>query len=331
MEKSSCISKYRTELMGISAIGVLLVHIPETSLCPWWLQRMLSWCGMAVYIFMFLSGVGLYYSMSAKAETRSLADYYRRRLERVILPYLLMAGIWYGIAYLLLERNPWRFLYEISTISFWLEHSSPWFIATLIPIYLLYPFYYRWMEKGNSGLKTLLLCFCVMMIVYTICRLSEDLFNHLDLAVNSLWVFMLGSYYGKRVKQGSNLLVLTALFIVTLLFSKLVPVPEIALFGKVILYPAEGLFIMVVSALLLECLHWENLCRILRWFGIHSLELYLTTQFLTKATEYFGMWDSKTEVQQYALYGMIVILGLILSALFLPLEKRLAKVVLNRG
>lgn len=331
MEKQSCLSKYRTELMGISAIGVMLVHIPETELCPWWLQRVLSWCGMGVYIFMFLSGAGLYYSMSARGKNGSLTDFYRRRLERVILPYLLMAGIWYGITCLLVERNLWRFLYELSTISFWTEHSSPWFIATLIPIYLLYPFYYRWIEKGNSGLKTLLLSACVMVLVYTVFCLSEDLFNHLDQVLNSLWVFMLGSYYGKKVKQGSNLPELMVLFVAALLLTKLVPVPSVARFGQVILYATEGLFVMVVLALVMGCLHWERLWRILRWFGMHSLELYLTNQFLIKATWYFGMRDSKTGVQLYAMYAIIVFLGLLLSALLLPLEKRFAKILLNRG
>ena len=60
---------------------------------------------------------------------------------RLIAPYCMIAGTWYGLLDLLIERNPALFLYDISTLSFWLEHKGAWYVAMLIPVYLLFPYF----------------------------------------------------------------------------------------------------------------------------------------------------------------------------------------------
>lgn len=333
MGKQSYLSKYRTELMGISALGVLMTHAPYMDPCPGWLQRVFSYGGAAVYIFMFLSGIGLYFSVSSQDDSSfSLTDFYRRRLTRVMLPYLLIGGIWYGITCLLLERNFWMFLYELSTISFWIEHGSAWFVAALLPIYLVYPFYFRWIESGRRGCRTVAVLVCVLAGTSAIYMLApEELYDNLSLVLNSLWVFVIGHYYGKKVKAGSNLAEFLVYFVIFFLTVKLVPALEICLPSQLMLYAAEGLLVMVVAALVLGYLQCGILDRVLRWFGKRSLELYLTNLFLIRAESYFGFADQVAGVRAYVQYGIILLLGIALSAVFHPLNNRISKVVLNRS
>ena len=61
--RKSNISEYRIELMGIGALGVLLTHSSRIIDWPSSIQHFVSYGGLGVYFFTFLSGVGLYYSL----------------------------------------------------------------------------------------------------------------------------------------------------------------------------------------------------------------------------------------------------------------------------
>lgn len=58
------ISKNRNMLFGIGAIGVLLVHSNQYVKWPSVIGKLFGLGGVGVYIFAFLSGMGLFVSMS---------------------------------------------------------------------------------------------------------------------------------------------------------------------------------------------------------------------------------------------------------------------------
>ena len=59
------ISKYRAELMGVSTLLILLCHAAGNDvLMPKWLMYVVAQGQLGVDIFLFLSGMGLYYSLS---------------------------------------------------------------------------------------------------------------------------------------------------------------------------------------------------------------------------------------------------------------------------
>ena len=60
------INKYRVELMGMGAIGVLMVHSTGVILLPNILNKIFVYGGIGVYIFIFLSGIGLYNSLKSR-------------------------------------------------------------------------------------------------------------------------------------------------------------------------------------------------------------------------------------------------------------------------
>lgn len=59
------ISKYRAELMGVSTLLILICHAAGNDvLMPKWLMYVVAQAQLGVDIFLFLSGMGLYYSLS---------------------------------------------------------------------------------------------------------------------------------------------------------------------------------------------------------------------------------------------------------------------------
>ena len=155
MKSENNLLEYRSEIMGLAVLGILAVHSISVIHYPKELEKLFSMGGMGVSIFAFLSGMGLYYSMESRPGI-SRRDFYKRRFIRVFLPYLLIAGSWYFIRDILVEGSILSFCYELSTLSFWLEHHGAWYVAMLIPVYLVFPIYYDYVEKScikNSIVK----------------------------------------------------------------------------------------------------------------------------------------------------------------------------------
>ena len=64
--KLNDISKFRTELMGISAIMILICHTPINGIkMPKLLEYILVQGQIGVDIFLLLSGMGLWYSLNS--------------------------------------------------------------------------------------------------------------------------------------------------------------------------------------------------------------------------------------------------------------------------
>lgn len=69
MTNKRIISKYRTELMGLSAIMILVVHSVGFVEWPAIINKVFSYGGVGVYSFVYLSALGLSYSMRMNKST----------------------------------------------------------------------------------------------------------------------------------------------------------------------------------------------------------------------------------------------------------------------
>ena len=92
------VSKYKKELMGIATIWIFLLHKWERIFGNIRIIGPIEWytvnygaCG--VDIFMFLSGIGLVFSI-AKAKT--IKEFYYRRIKRIFVPYIIDAIMFFG-------------------------------------------------------------------------------------------------------------------------------------------------------------------------------------------------------------------------------------------
>ena len=289
------------------------------------IRKLFAFGGVAVYVFVFLSGIGLYYSMSGKTGNNVLR-FYQRRLSRLLMPYLLIAGSFYVAELLLLDWKPLEFFFRLSTLQFWFQKKGVWFVSMLIPLYIVYPFYYRWVESGRRLAKTAVTVLLVIVAVsYVQYTCSPDVYNRLMQVWNSYIVFVVGHYMGEYVKEGK--VFPTVLTAVTFLFYPIrafIPIiKEIAFFGN-LGYGLMGIALSVIGAKCLDILRWEQGNRILRFLGKISLESYLTNHFLiTLFVVYLGIKEAPLfSVKPYCTveYLMIVILGLAGGYLFARLE-----------
>ena len=316
------ISKNRNMLFGIGALGVLLVHSNQYVEWPSMIRKLFSFGGIGVYIFAFLSGMGLFVSMSHNFAGGGIRQFYKKRFLRVGVTYLLIAGVWYATKYLLLQFSPVEFLYELSTLSYWMEHKGAWYVAMLIPLYLVYPIYYKWVIAGRIARRTVMTMCVLLAVSFGLFAMNEPLYSHLVQVLNSLLIFAGGSYVGFLLcGESCNKKLSYGWLFVTLLFypiRAMIPgVNQIRYLGNLssaMLGVAVCLVVSIIGKYVPGIIR-----KTLEWLGSISLELYLTNIFLLQAVAIMLKRGKLTGVngwmQWAVVYFLICLLGIGISAL----------------
>lgn len=148
------INKYRGQIMGISALWIVVYHTwyrmfaPETSpKLLYYMELAITKLGyFGVDIFFLLSGIGLSYSI-VKHSTK---QFLLRRFRRLAYPVLIAAA---GQAIM----EGWNFpeyLFRASGIGLFIgKNYFLWFISAITATYLLFPLYWRFFSRSRSKLR----------------------------------------------------------------------------------------------------------------------------------------------------------------------------------
>ena len=299
----SLISKYRAHLMGIATLGILLCHCPAHVAMP----KILAYCmfigqtGNA--LFMWLSGFGLLYSLSSLYErNESIANWYRKRYVRILVPYLLIAlipGLFIAICN---PNTDWlRWFSRLTLISYWKNHDCAWFLAVLIPLYAISPLIYKcllWKKKVWQNAILMALPMMLIPILHTGDVIVDTIIHHLPDATAFI-IGMTSAYYAK--KQAS----------VNVLWFILGGVICLSLFflqdrNYSTWYLGLNFFILPILLLILKRYdkNWEWLILL----GTISLESYLTNTTLPSYVKMIP-WDSfSIDINKGNYFGYIIVI-----------------------
>lgn len=131
------ISKYRAELMGFAILGVLVGHAISFSGCDMPVLDSIAH-GIHTPGFLFLSGFGLYYSLTKDS---SALEFYKRRFWRFYFPFVLMVFPFLLRPILTGNFDIWNFISQITTLNFWLygNNNGMWYIAVSAVLYIITP------------------------------------------------------------------------------------------------------------------------------------------------------------------------------------------------
>lgn len=140
------LSRFRQELMGIGIIGVLLSHLVTVGDFDTRniITQILLLFKQLVYTqgFLFLSGFGLYFSLSNNSD---YLPYLKRRVIRLYIPFLVMTIPFFLIQVINRDESLWLLFGRLTTVAFWIEgnYSGMWYVAISMVLYILFPFYYK--------------------------------------------------------------------------------------------------------------------------------------------------------------------------------------------
>ena len=120
------ISIYRSNIMGIATIMILCCHaVGRNVSMPSELLKILNFGNYGVDIFLFVSGMGQYYSL-LKTENAGLNDcsqfgyklWYISKLRRLLIPYFLIFVPYYLFICIIHHYDICFFLVNVSTLGF---------------------------------------------------------------------------------------------------------------------------------------------------------------------------------------------------------------------
>ena len=201
------LSKHRSAIMGFAILWIMLYHFPvPTDLFLLDFIKSIGYGG--VDVFLFLSGFGLYFSMSRK--NFILKKYYKSRFFRIVPEFWLVLGIVFLIQMDFSARNFSALLFRASTIGYWIGHQDEtWFISCILFLYAIFPLYFKLFQKHGiktslafigAGLTLILIYALICVFAYN----NKNFGGFTILTIARLPIFFIGAVFGHWTKDGCN-------------------------------------------------------------------------------------------------------------------------------
>lgn len=275
------ISRFRAEQMGAAMLFVILFHVALDRGDPFYGLRR---CGnVGVDIFLFLSGVGLWFSW---VKTPDVLRFYRRRLLRIVPTWIVVATAFYLPDYLGARRFSHSIVDLIGDITinwdFWLhDELTFWYVPAIMALYLVAPWYMRLIQSRPvyRWLPLLMVIWCVM--VQWVLPIHHAV-GHIEIFWSRVPIFFIGINFGEMVRTRRQLssdavwllLVTFLMTFGTCLYLEQVRHGQFPLFVERMLYiPFTVCTVLVMNRIFRRTPQWVN--RLFRFVGALSLEAYL--------------------------------------------------------
>ena len=319
MFQFSNLSKYRSALMGIGILGVMLAHY-------------LSWAKIASIIptaffrpftglvftegFLLLSGLGLYYSWQKDSNTKS---FYKKRIYRLFIPYMLISFAFIVYSTIISSSTLLESTLRLLTLKFWVfGNDSMWYISVSLALYLAFPFIYRFLFSGKMSphVKCLVLVTLWISLCYAIHNLFADYYKSVELGFPKIWMFFLGMLLGKyaysNTKTSKAHIVLFGCIFVMAVLSNLSDNDFIKPFADCLL---RLVTIPIVCVLFNITQKWNGFFhKILSWFGKYSLELYIIHLLTYESIKFSYQFFNSIPYTSYSRIGATISIFVAISS-----------------
>ena len=286
--------------MGIATLFVLLLH---GNAFNWpekihFILKIIAEGNVGVDIFLFLSGIGLYFSMRKNA---NILEFYGRRFLRIIPSYLILAIPLYTILVLILDsKSFFDYIMNLSSVGFWLPNfrdSASWYVAFIIPLYLLYPLLYycfdRFYEKKIYFFFTFIVLALLLELLLDI--FCQEYFTQIEIAISRLPIFITGCYCANLVYEKAEIkllsikLILWGIIFLSIRIANMMLIDEQNILYDAIVHNSK--FFLAFIIIWLVCIIFEhfgnihkgqisNLLKIFNFFGRYSFEVYIAHTLL---------------------------------------------------
>ena len=322
------ISENRNVLFGISMVMIILFHFSEdyhTAVeadkignIPFWGRLVMQYYryvrSIGVELFVFMAGMGQYYSYSRQPD---ILNYYKRRATRVLIPYAILAvPFWFMKDAILAKAGAAEYFKDLFFFTFFTdaEHAL-WFIGFILAMYLILPVVYQLLYKDKkTGILWFVALIAGVIFASEQIRLQDpETYLGVEIALTRIPIFIVGVYAGKWIKEDKKISNLP-LWVFTLLslglkifIVKTETGNYIARYTDIFYALALILILTILSQRIIR--HIVGLKKVLTLIGAYSLELYMTHVTVR------GIFKNlKISTWHVRCYVMVVLLAILLSA-----------------
>lgn len=269
-------SKYRTELMGVCILWIMLFHSGVDApanfvLRALWYVFISFGGGFGVDIFFMLSGYGLIYSVLSKGDSQSWSRYFKKRFIRILPAYIIVASCYYAI----ICENAAEFFYNLSFLNFVFDGQRDfWYIFAIIVFYMLFPLIVQLLRRLNISLSMLILIVLWQIACCMLDRFYPVVYSNLKIMLQRFPCFCIGIYMGYQAVERRNgfwvLVFACTLAGLWMMFS------GISFTGiSRWIFTTMSLPVICILVLIIDIPYARFVSKCLKWCGKRSLELYL--------------------------------------------------------
>lgn len=324
------LSKYRNVLMGLQIIFILVFHFTEdckiydvrySGLISWFYNYIRS---SGVDIFLLLSGFGLYFSWKRNSDLRT---FYKKRLVRVLVPYLIVAvpaWIWYDIFEM--EKGVRAVFVDLTFVTFFTEGQKWfWYISMIVLCYLVFPYFFRIVEQAEERtteqMRVLFLCLMATVLTVMFELYHQDLYENINVALTRFPAFFFGILLGKTSFEKREMPVwkVWVWFVLSYLMLGFLDMKD----KTIIRVYAAAFFNLCICFVLIIVLEYmsirksnilRQLCglfvKITSWFGKYTLELYLVHVAIRRILKANELYTYRISYE-----GILIILSVIIAVI----------------
>lgn len=323
--------------MGIAILWVMAYHLVSKGKSFYDFSIFSPIMGLGyggVDIFLFLSGIGLYFSYSKCPKYK---NFIKNRIIR-IMPAYIVVNIVYGIVTGLTMKT---ILLNILTIGFWNQSSYyDWYVPSILLLYVLFPLFFLIISiKQKQHIKIniiltqpiIVLSFIVVTMLITTLYITTN--SELDdirmFFVARIPIFLLGTVFGDIVKNRLSIslkpyTIIMLLGLVLLYWLKNQDLITIHLGSGILQLP----FLLITPGLcLLLCLLLDHIphkvVSFLTFIGSISLELYIIHLHIFESTPFYN--GNKLQLYLVILIPIIFILSYALNKICIMIHHVLMK------
>lgn len=338
----SAMSVHRNAIYGFAALWIVAFHLvdmmkhvkatfPGTMRFFW---DTFSLGNIGVDIFLFLSGVGLYYSFSK--DGRVLRFYYKR-MVRILVPFVLLCVPYMIYLFASGRMSAGVFIQNVTTVNYWLGNTSPlnlWYIPAILVLYLLYPLIYKVIfcrERGALA-RCLVLAAVSIAITFTLFIIygsaKGGLYKRWDTFLPRVATFIVGCWFGKPVKEKKSYspwVLFGAIAVVIMAYplyaQSILKGPFNRYYGCL-----TGIALVFILSQFFELFKNINLGNIFAFFGTFSLEIYLLHIEARNWYMSSPLIEQKHYYRDYAILAICAIAAAYLASL---VEKPIVKLLMK--
>lgn len=275
------ISRYRGELMGAAMLFVILFHVGLPREDAFYGLRRIG--NIGVDMFLFLSGVGLWFSWTKRP---SLKHFFTRRYLRIYPAWLIIACLFYIPDFLGSRQFSTNIIDLLGDVlinwDFWLhDELSFWYIPATMMLYLFAPAYMQLIIKHPvyRWLPVVMIMWCILVQYVTPIHAAV---GHLEIFWSRVPIFFIGINFGQAVKEkrtmdGASIWLIVLVFVMAFassVFLEQVRHGQFPLFIERMLYiPLTVTAILLLNRVFRRTPNWFN--ATFREVGALSLEAYL--------------------------------------------------------
>ena len=157
-----------------------------------------QWGDIGVDIFLLMSGLGIYHSLSRNSD---IPAYIRGRLRRIVPKHLLVCGVWFFfLDVFLYKEGILTFLMDVTSLNFWTNGKlSTWYLSSLLLMQLLTPMFIRqWRKHPSVGFLAIPVVLLICLgITYT--PVLDSSLGHLLVFFYRIPAYLVGLFIGRRI------------------------------------------------------------------------------------------------------------------------------------